>query len=141
MTQKPQHASSTTENLYSLTAETVAVAQRWGEAVNRQDVDGVMALMSDDCVFDSSYPEPDGTRYVGQAAIRAVWEQFFRASPHSVFEPEEISGAGERCIFRWVHRWLDAESKPQHCRGVDILRVRNGKVSEKLVYYKRGSPR
>ncbi len=141
MAQLPQHASSTPGNLDALTAETIAVVQRWGEAVNRQDVDAVMALMSDDCVFDSSYPEPDGTRYEGQAAIRAVWEQFFRASPHSVFEAEEISGAGDRCIFRWVHRWIDDDGRPAHSRGIDVMRVREGKVAEKLVYYKRGSPR
>ncbi len=101
----------------------------------------MMAAMSDDCVFDSSYPEPDGTRYEGQEAIRAVWENFFRASPHSVFETEEMSAAGDRCIVRWVHRWTDVDGLQRHCRGIDVLRVKNGKVSEKLVYFKRGSPR
>ena len=141
MTQRQQGASSNPGISDALTAETIAVVKRWGEAVNRQDIDGVMAAMSDDCLFDSSYPEPDGTRYEGQEAIRAVWVNFFRASPNSVFETEEMSAAEDRCIFRWVHRWIDVDGLPRHCRGIDVLRVENGKVAEKLVYYKRGSPR
>ena len=97
--------------------------------------------MTDDCVFDSSYPEPDGTRYEGQDEIRAVWEEFFRASPHSVFETEELAAAEARCILRWVHHWRDPDGRAAHCRGIDVLRVRDGKIAEKLVYYKRGAPR
>ena len=42
-------------------AETIAAIDRFNEAFNRHDVDGVMAAMTDDCVFDST-PAPDGQR-------------------------------------------------------------------------------
>lgn len=141
MSQQRQTANGSPGNQDAISAATIAAVQRWGEAVNRQDLDGVMAAMNEDCVFDASYPQPDGTLFQGQEAVRAVWEEFFRASPHSVFETEEMSASGDRCIFRWVHRWIDDDGKPAHSRGIDVMRVREGKVAEKLVYYKRGSPR
>ena len=32
-------------------------------AVNRHDVEGVMALMAEDCLFENTFPPPDGSRY------------------------------------------------------------------------------
>ena len=44
--------------------------------------------------------------------------------------------AGDRCVVRWVFRWQEADGRPGHVRGVDLFRVRDGKVAEKLVYVK-----
>ena len=114
---------------------TLAAVERFNEAFNRHDVDAVMAAMTDDCVFDST-PPPDGQRYEGQAAVRAAWQQLFDASPTAVFEAEEIFAAGDRCVVRWLYRWTDADGKPGHVRGVDLFRIRDGKVAEKLAYVK-----
>jgi hypothetical protein len=35
------------------------------EAINRHDVPGMMKLISDDCVFENTTPDPDSTRYSG----------------------------------------------------------------------------
>ena len=37
---------------------------------------------------------------------------------------------------RWIYRWVDGDGKPGHVRGVDVFRVRDGKVAEKLSYVK-----
>lgn len=116
-------------------AETVAVVNRFNEAFNRHDVDAIMAAMTEDCVFESTRPAPDGERVVGQQAVRAFWEAFFRRSPRAVFETEEIFAAGDRCVVRWVYRWV-REGLEGHVRGVDIFRVRDGRVAEKLSYVK-----
>jgi ketosteroid isomerase-like protein len=57
-------------------------------AVDRHDVDAIMAVMTDDCVFENSAPAPDGERAEGQAAVRAVWERLFHATPTGKFESE-----------------------------------------------------
>ena len=119
------------------TTAMLEVIQRFHDAFNRHDVDAVMAAMTDDCVFENTYPPPDGERYAGQAAVRRFWEQFFSSSPQAVIEPEEIFAAGDRCVMRWRYRWAsDEPGKPGHIRGVDIFRVRDGKVAEKLSYVK-----
>jgi ketosteroid isomerase-like protein len=118
------------------TAATLAAIERFNEAFSRHDVDAIMACMTDDCIFESTAPPPDGLRVDGQAAVRAFWQDFFAASPRAAFESEDQFAAGDRCTLRWIYRWIDAEGNPGHVRGVDVFRVRDGKVAEKLSYVK-----
>ncbi len=118
------------------TEGTLAVIERFNEAFNRHDVDAVMALMTDDCVFENTSPPPDGERYEGQAAVRGFWERLFRSTPDARFMLEEIFAAGDRCAQCWRYDFTGGDGWPGHIRGVDILRVRDGKVAEKLSYVK-----
>lgn len=119
----------------TLESATLATIERFNEAFNRHDVDAVMAVMTEDCVFDSTRPPPDGERIEGQAAVRRFWEELFSRSPHARFETEEAFAAGDRCVVRWVYHWI-RDGVPGHVRGVDVFRVRDGKVAEKLSYVK-----
>ena len=42
----------------------------------------------------------------------------------------------DRCVIRWRYDWTNADSGRGHVRGVDVFRVRDGKVAEKLSYVK-----
>jgi ketosteroid isomerase-like protein len=117
-------------------AATIAAIECFNVVFNNHDVDGVMAAMTDDCVFESTGPQPDGSRFEGQEAVRKVWEEFFGSSPKAVFETEEMFAVGDRCTVRWLYRWKDAAGKDGHIRGIDVFRVRDGKVAEKLAYVK-----
>lgn len=117
------------------TRATLDAIDRFNEAFNRHDVDAVMDAMTEDCVFDSTRPPPDGERYEGQAAVRGFWEEFFRRSPQARFETEEVFVAGDRGVVRWIYHWV-RDGSPGHIRGVDVFRVRDGKVAEKLSYVK-----
>lgn len=108
----------------------------FNEAFNRHDVTSMMQLMSDDCVFENTAPAPDGTVYLGKAAVTDFWQTFFRQSSQAHIEIEEIFGLGERCIMRWRYSWIDEAGQPGHIRGVDLFRVRNGKIQEKRSYVK-----
>jgi ketosteroid isomerase-like protein len=109
---------------------------RFNEALNAQDIDSMMQLMTEDCIFENTDPAPDGTRYEGQASVRAFWEDFFRASHQPRIEIEEIFAAGDRCVMRWIYSWLDEQGAPGHVRGVDIYKLRGGLIAEKLSYVK-----
>lgn len=112
------------------------VALAFNEAFNRHDVAGMMALMSEDCVFENTAPAPDGTRYEGKKAVRLFWQEFFRASPEAHIKIEEIFSAGDRCIMRWKYTWVDSGGGEGHVRGVDIFRVRDDLIYEKFSYVK-----
>jgi uncharacterized protein (TIGR02246 family) len=112
-----------------------AIVDAFNEAFNRHDVDAIMALMTDDCVFENTRPAPDGTRVTGQDAVRSFWTQFFERSPQARFDTEEIVESDDRCVVRWVYHWV-RDGTPGHVRGVDLFRVRDGKVAEKLSYVK-----
>ncbi len=109
----------------------------FNEAFNRHDVHGMIKLMSDDCIFESTDPAPDGVMYSGKEAITRFWQDFFHHSPHAKNEIEEIFGLGERVILRWKYTWKDAEGEKGHVRGIDLYQVRNGAILEKLSYVKR----
>ncbi|MEX0875460.1 MAG: nuclear transport factor 2 family protein [Actinomycetota bacterium] len=118
------------------TAEaTKAVIDRFNEAFNRHDVDAVMALMTDDVVFDNTTP-PDGRRYEGQEAVRAFWTGFFAGNPGAWFDTEDTIADGDRCVVQWRFTFDKEKSDSGHVRGVDVFRVRDEKVAEKLSYVK-----
>jgi ketosteroid isomerase-like protein len=122
--------------LAAASVATLAAIQRFNDAFGQHDVPAIMAAMTDDCLFEDTEPPPDGGRYVGQAAVRAYWERFFRESPHAVFETEDLFVAGDRGTVRWIYHWIDGTGMTGHIRGVDVFRVREGKVAEKLSYVK-----
>ena len=101
---------------------TLALVDAFNLAINAHDVVQVMALMSQDRVFDSTRPPPDGERHIAQAAVRAFWEAFFLRSAQARFEPEEIFACGERATVRWVYHWV-RDGQPGHIRGVDVFRI------------------
>jgi len=108
----------------------------FNEAFNRHDVAGMMQLMTDDCIFENTNPPPDGAVYSGKEAITQFWRDFFRESPQARIEIEEIFSLGERCIMRWRYSWEEVAGEKRHVRGVDIFRVREGAICEKLSYVK-----
>ena len=113
-----------------MTEDVFAAVDRFNDAFNRHDIDATMAAMTEDCVFESTDP-PDGRRYTGQAEVRAVFEHFFAANPDARFDAEEIVVAGDRCTVLWRYRWGDG-----NVRGVDVVRIKDGKVAEKFAYVK-----
>ena len=116
--------------------EAIKTVIGFNEALNRGDVDEMMHLMTGDCVFENTYPPPDGRRYEGQAEVRAFWEEFFGSSTGTLIEIEEIFATGERCVMRWIYRWVDADGVAGHIRGVDMYKLEGGRIAEKLSYVK-----
>jgi ketosteroid isomerase-like protein len=133
---QPEEPIVTASSTAADSGTTTDVINRFNEVFNQHDVDGVMALMTDDVVFENTFPAPDGERFVGQEAGRAFWSQFFAGSPSAHFEAEDMFAAGDRCAVRWRYTWTDDSGNQGHIRGVDIFKVRDGKVSEKLAYVK-----
>lgn len=106
------------------------VVEIFGQAWVDHDLDAAIALITDDCVFDNTDPAPDGTRHVGPDAIRAAWKPIFD-DLRSRFDAEETFATGDRVVQLWRYSWGDG-----HVRGVDVFRIRDGQVAEKLSYVK-----
>ena len=116
--------------------DTSAALTAFSEAFGAGDVDAIMALMTDDCVFESTGPAPDGVRRTGSAEVRAVWVEVFGETKDAAFTEEESFVAGDRGVLRWRFTWTNDHGSPGHVRGVDVLRFRDGLVAEKLSYVK-----
>lgn len=113
-----------------------ATLARFSQAFADRDVDAVMALMTEDCVFESTAPAPDGVRYEGAEAVRRAWEELFGSTQDPAFTEEESFVCRDRAVVRWRYDWTGADDAPGHVRGTDVIRFRDGKVSEKLSYVK-----
>lgn len=114
----------------SMDESALKVVEAFGEAWAAHDLEASLALVSNDCVFDATGPAPDGVRHVGPDAIRKAWQTIFD-DVGSKFEPEETFAAGDRVVQLWRYDWDGG-----HVRGVDVFKVRDGKVAEKLSYVK-----
>ena len=110
--------------------EPLDIVGAFGEAWGAHDLEATLALVTDDCVFESTEPGPDGTRYEGRDAVTPAWRPIFD-DVEATFEAEETFGAGDRVVQRWCYTWADG-----HVRGVDVFRVRQGLVAEKFSYVK-----
>ena len=106
------------------------VVTAFGEKWTAHELDGTLEWCTSDCRFDSTAPAPDGTLCVGLAEIRANWLPIFE-NTESVVEVEETFSLNNRVVQRWRYSWGTG-----HVRGVDIFKVRDGKVCEKYSYVK-----
>ncbi|GAA0382585.1 hypothetical protein Acor_57370 [Acrocarpospora corrugata] len=111
-------------------SEALAAVDRFGRAFDAGDVDAIMANMTHDCVFESTSP-PDGERHVGADAVRAAWHRFFDAAGDHRFTTESRFATGDRVVVQWRYDWSNG-----YVRGVDLFRIRDGLVAEKLAYVK-----
>jgi ketosteroid isomerase-like protein len=107
-----------------------AVVSRFNQAWDAHDLDAALAMTTEDCVFDSTSPAPDGSRHVGHAALAAAWKPIFDDRASS-FTAEDSFAAGSRVVVLWRYDWDGG-----HVRGIDVFTVRDGKVAEKLAYVK-----
>jgi hypothetical protein len=106
------------------------VVEAFGRAWEAHDLETAMAFVSQDCVFDATGPAPDGARFVGPDQVRGAWKAIFQ-DPSSHFETEETFSTGARVVQRWRYEWDGG-----HIRGVDLFKVQDGLITEKLSYVK-----
>jgi ketosteroid isomerase-like protein len=116
--------------------EIIDLVQRFNDLLNARKLDEMMAMMTADCLFDNTYPPPEGNLFRGQAAVRAFWEEFFQNSSQARFDAEEIFACGDRCVMRWRYTWMGGDGRPGTIRGVDIYRIEGDLIAEKRSYVK-----
>ena len=110
----------------------LGLMDRFTAAINAHDLDAVLALVTEDIVFEATSPPPDGTRYQGRAAVAQVWGDLLASTPRARFAIEEqFSDGSGRAVVRWRYDWGEG-----YVRGVDIVRVRDGRLAESLAYVK-----
>jgi ketosteroid isomerase-like protein len=107
------------------------------EVWNAHDVDGIMRLMTDDCVFEPSFgPAAWGHRYVGAAAVRAGVEKNFRDIPDIRWDELRHFVCPEHAVIEWRTTGTPRGGKPFDVHGLDVLTLRDGQITAKRSYRK-----
>lgn len=112
------------------------VLERFNAAWNRHDLAAAIALTSTTCVFDAASPAPDGQLCIGHAELEVAWKPLFDDPAGTLTIEESFTAAGSFATgTRVIQRWRYDSSDGQ-CRGVDIITVQDGLITEKLAYVK-----
>ena len=111
------------------------VPAAFNAAFGAADLEAALALVTDDIVFDSTSPAPDGRRHEGLDAVRTAWAEVM-GTPGMTFSEEESFVTGDRAVVRWRYAWGSDSGEDGHVRGVDVIRFRDGLICEKFSYVK-----
>ena len=112
---------------------TLEIMERFNNTFVAHRPEDLDDLIGEGCVLENTAPAPDGARYEGREACLNFWKGI-ASSANLVFEAEEIWASDDRGIIRWQLRWGQGEA--ERIRGVNIMRVRGGKIVEGLGYVK-----
>jgi ketosteroid isomerase-like protein len=116
-------------------SNTLQTIQRFNQAFVQHDASLLEGLIAEDCVMESVEPAPDGTRFVGRAACLEFWQKLAN-NRDGAFTTEDIVAIDERAIILW--RYHFGQGQAQSVRGVNVMRVRDGLITEALGYVKSG---
>ncbi len=112
--------------------ETAEVMRRFNDAFQRHDASVFAELVAADCVIENTGPAPDGARTVGGKGCIELW-QGIATSPGIRFDLEDTIVRDDRAMIFWkLHRGSEGDS----VRGVNLMRVRDGKIVEGRGYVK-----
>ncbi|CAM3338319.1 SnoaL-like domain-containing protein [Paracoccus aminovorans] len=109
------------------------IVERFHDAFENHRPDALDALIGEGCILENTGPAPDGARYQGREACLEFWKGI-AASANLAFTAEEIWAGADRGIIRWRLSWGKGEA--DHIRGVNIMRVQNGRITEAFGYVK-----
>jgi ketosteroid isomerase-like protein len=122
-----------------LSREELAKAlQKWNQAWDAYDLDGVMKLFHDDILFENW----TGARVKGKETLRKAWTPWFTNHGGFRFISEDafIDEQDQKVLYRWQFESPSFEKgyegKNEKRRGVDVIYFQDGKIIQKLTYSK-----
>jgi ketosteroid isomerase-like protein len=119
-------------------ATTVALLDAFAAAWNRHDVDGLMACMAPDGVFEASAgPDVTGTRHVGTDAVRRAYAAVFATYADARWNQPRHFVAGTRAVSEWTFTGTTKDGARVEVNGCDIFTLRGGKIALKNSYRKQ----
>jgi len=114
---------------------------RFADAWNRHDLDALMSMMTDDCVFEASAgPQANGQRHEGRAAVRAAFAAVFELFPDARWENPRHVISGNRAVSEWTFTGTQKDGKRVEVTGCDLFTLRDGKIAIKNSYRKNRPP-
>jgi ketosteroid isomerase-like protein len=104
---------------------------------NGHDIDGILAMMTDDVIFEASFgKEPWGSRVTGKAAVREFLADMFERIPDIRWDETRHFAAPEIAVVEWVTSGTPRGAGRFESHGCDILALRDGRIAAKRSYRK-----
>ena len=110
----------------------------FADAFSRHDLDTVMEMMTDDCIFKTASGEgAEGKRIVGKENVREAFEATLAAMPDAQWNDAEHIIDGDRACTRWRFTCTLPDGTKVEKYGCDLLQLRDGKIWKKDTYRKQ----
>ena len=104
-----------------LAAERARVLVKFGEAWSGKNLDALMSLVTDDCIYAASVgPEP-GETFIGRDAVRAGFAALLAYDAGGESLEGRIAILGELGLAEWAYELRDASGRTTVVRGCDIF--------------------
>lgn len=104
---------------------------------NAHDVDGAMALMTDDCLWEIPRgPAPHGTLFRGAAEVRSAIARAFASMPDVRYELVRSAVGEDLAVVELLVTGTPAGGAPVAYHACDVMILRDGKVAAKRSYRK-----
>ena len=117
-----------------------SLLERFADAWNRHDLDALMSMMTDDCVFEASAgPEVVGQRSEGRQAVRAAYAAVFETFPDAHWGGARHFVAGDRGVSEWTFTGTRKDGHRVEVAGCDLFTFRDGRIAIKNSYRKNRS--
>jgi steroid delta-isomerase-like uncharacterized protein len=118
-----------------------ALLDAFADAWNRHDLDALMSMMTDDCVFEASAgPHANGERSEGKPAVRAAYAAVFATFPDAHWGNCRHVIAGNRGVSEWTFTGTLNDGRRVEVNGCDLFTFREGKIAIKNSYRKNRPP-
>jgi ketosteroid isomerase-like protein len=114
-----------------------AFVARFNTVWNGHDLDGIMAMMTDDVVFEASFgKDPWGTRAVGRAAMREEIAGILQRIPDIRWDEIRHFACPELAVVEWITTGTPRGGTRFEVFGCDVLALRDGKIAAKRSFRK-----
>ena len=114
-----------------------AFVKRFMAPWNAHDVDGAMALMTDDCLWEIPRGSaPYGTLFKGSEAVRAAIANAFKAMPDIAYDLVHSSFGPALVVLELQVTGTLADGRKAKFHACDVMTVRDGKCAAKRSYRK-----
>jgi ketosteroid isomerase-like protein len=112
------------------------------DAWNSHDIDRLMSLFTDDCVFDASGgPDACGTRFVGREQVRAAFAGVFESMPDAKWgDGHHHVLSDDYGVSEWRLTGSMSDGRRLDVFGCDFLTIRDGKIVRKNSFRKQRPP-
>jgi len=119
-------------------APVVTLLDDFAAAWNRHDVDGLMACMTSDCVFEAAAgKDAAGARHEGAAAVRTAYAAVFTTYADARWNNPRHFVAGDRAVSEWTFTGTTSAGAKVEMNGCDIFTLAGGKIAVKNSYRKQ----
>lgn len=114
-----------------------AFVERFNTVWNGHDLDGILAMMTEDVVFEASFgKEPWGTRIVGKPAVREFLQGMFSRIPDVRWDEIRHFAHADLAVVEWITTGTPHGATRYEVYGCDVLALREGRIAAKRSFRK-----